>query len=55
MVMKMIVCAGCAKEIEAIEEFPGGICVECYSVKWEASQENFEQMTGIFAGQGIFK
>jgi hypothetical protein len=41
--------------MEPIEEFPGGICVECYSVKWEASQENFQEMVGIFAGQGIFK
>lgn len=52
--MEMVVCTGCAKEIEKIEEFPGGICVECHAEKWEASEQGFESMIAAFSGQGIF-
>jgi hypothetical protein len=52
--MEMVACVQCGTEIEKIEVFVGGICVECHAAKWEASEEDFESMVATFGGKGIF-
>lgn len=28
-------CFSCANQISVLEEFPGGICVECYAIEFD--------------------
>ena len=46
-------CKGCAKQIRWMEEFPGGICVDCHrkAVDGQDATKAYNQMMGTF-GQG---
>jgi hypothetical protein len=33
---KILECKGCAKVMQPMDQFPGGVCVDC----WEKAQEN---------------
>lgn len=50
--MKTTTCTTCAKTIDVLEEFPGGVCLDC----WAASPEGrrmptAEELTAMWGGK----
>lgn len=44
-------CATCANEITPLEEFPGGICVDCYAIEFDKRpMPTAEDITAMFRG-----
>jgi hypothetical protein len=48
----MINCAKCNNETNRLAIFPGGLCVECYSVTPEANREiTAQELTRMWGGR----
>lgn len=45
-------CKGCNKEIRWMEEFPGGICIDCHrkKVEGQSAEEDYKNIVGGFGG-----
>ena len=49
----MILCDRCAKRINKLDEFPGGLCLDCYAVINEnmTAQESYAIVMKTFGGK----
>ena len=57
--MKKVNCSTCKKEIDKIDMFPKGLCIDCHEIEFNKQDHNnekeFNNMVNTFKDKGINK